>query len=206
MFNGRYQTLVGQQRSIELADGSSIQMNTDNQVQVAYSSDARTIRLLRGEALFSVMPDPQRPIEVFAADRVVRAVGTAFDVHLDGSTVDVTVTKGMVDVAEVSHEHTAAVAQRRKPSKGKDEPSRSALRRLKAGEMTSVGSGSDHIEVKQLAEPETQREMAWQEGYLAFSGQPLSEVIEHRYSPVTLELGDPALASVAIGGISGLGT
>ena len=44
--------------------------------------------------------------------------------------------------------------------------------------------------------------MAWQEGYLAFSGEPLSEVVEqvNRYSPATLELGDPKLASVAIGG------
>src|SRR5215472_3374109 len=68
--------------------------------------------------------------------------------------------------------------------------------------MTSVGSGSDPIGVKQLTEPEMQRKMAWQEGYLAFSGEPLSEVIEqvNRYSPVTLEIGDSELASVAIGG------
>ena len=196
MSNGGYQTLVGQQRSIALADGSSIQMNTDSQVQVAYSNGSRTIRLLKGEALFSVMPDPQRPFEVFAADRVVRAVGTAFDVHLvDGGKVDVTVTKGVVDV-QVSHSHTA---HRKQP--GSDSSSGS-LGRLKAGEMTSVGSGSDHIDVKLLAEPEMQRKLAWQEGYLAFSGEPLSEVVEqvNRYSAVRVEVGDPELASVAIGG------
>ena len=199
MSNGGYQTLVGQQRSIALADGSSIQMNTDSQVQVAYTSDSRTIRLLKGEALFSVMPDPQRPFEVFAADRVVRAVGTAFDVHLDGSKVDVTVTKGAVDVAEVGQQRTVT---HRKSTKVNEDPPSSSLGRLKAGEMTSVGSGSNHIEVKQLAEPEMQRKMAWQEGFLAFSGEPLSEVVEqvNRYSPVTLELGDPKLASIAIGG------
>jgi transmembrane sensor len=200
MANGGYQTLVGQQKSIALADGSSIQMNTDSQVQVAYDSDSRTIRLLKGEALFSVMPDPQRPFEVFAADRVVRAVGTAFDVHLDGSKVDVMVTKGVVDVAEVpvSHPHAAVVHRKQLKS---DSPSAS-LGRLKAGEITSVASGSDHIEVKQLAESELQRKMAWQGGYLAFSGESLSEVVAqvNRYSPVTLEIGDPELASVAIGG------
>jgi transmembrane sensor len=193
-----YQTVIGQQKSIALADHSSIQMNTDSQVQVDYSSGARTVRLLKGEALFSVMPDPRRPFEVYAGESVVRAVGTAFSVHIDGNNnVDVTVTKGAVDVAEVSH---APTVTRHKPANGT--PPNSSLARLKAGEMTRVESGSDHIEVQQVAEPVLQRKMAWQDGYLAFSGESLSEVVEqvNRYSAVTLEIGDPKLASVAIGG------
>lgn len=193
-----YQTLIGQQKSIALSDHSSIQMNTDSHVQVDYSREARTVHLLKGEALFSVMPDPTRPFEVYAGESVVRAVGTAFSVHLDdNNNVDVTVTKGAVDVAEVSAAHPVT---RHQPVKGA--PRSSSLARLKAGEMTRVESGSDHIEVQQLAEPVLQRKMAWQEGYLAFSGETLSEVVEqvNRYSPVTLEIGDPKLASVAIGG------
>ncbi len=195
--SGSYQTLVGQQKSIALSDNSSIQMNTDSQVQVDYSSEARTVHLLKGEALFSVMPDPRRPFEVYAGESVVRAVGTAFAVHLDGRNVDVTVTKGTVDVAEMDHTHTIT------PHKGiKVAPPSSSLARLTAGEMTRVESGSDHIEVQQLAEPVLQRKMAWQEGYLAFSGESLSQVVEqvNRYSVVTLEIGDPKLASVTIGG------
>ena len=196
--NGSYQTLIGQQKSIALSDGSSIQMNTDSQVQVIYSSDSRTIRLLKGEALFSVVPDPKRPFEVYAADRVVRAIGTAFDIEVNGGKVDVTVTRGVVDVAEVTHQ--AAVVAHSKPLE--DVLPRSSFGRLKAGEMTRVESGSNQIAVQRLAEQELRRKMAWQEGYLAFSGEPLSEVIEqvNRYSPVTVELGDPKLASIAIGG------
>jgi transmembrane sensor len=199
MVNGSYQTGIGQQKSIALSDGSSIQMNTDSQVQVAYNGDSRTIRLLKGEALFSVMPDPKRPFEVYAAESVVRAVGTAFAVHLAGSKVDVTVTKGVVDVAELDQQTPTPEVHHQPHNIVLPTAS---LGRLKAGEMTSVNTGSDHIEVQQLAEPELQRKMAWQEGYLAFSGEPLSEVIEqvNRYSPVTLEIGDPKLASVAIGG------
>lgn len=202
MANGSYRTLVGQQKSITLSDGSSIQMNTDSQVQVAYTSYSRTIRLLKGEALFSVMPDRNRAFEVYAADSVVRAVGTAFAVHLDGSKVDVTVTKGVVDVAEVSDVPTSDAPTLAHRKAAKDGPSNGSLERLKAGEMIRVGSGANHVEVQQLAEPELQRKMAWQEGYLAFSGEPLSEVVEqvNRYSPARLELGDPKLASVAIGG------
>ncbi len=44
--------------------------------------------------------------------------------------------------------------------------------------------------------------MAWHEGYLVFSGEPLSEVVEqvNRYSPVTLHIADPKLATIAVGG------
>lgn len=196
--NGNYQTAVGQQKSIALADGSSIRMNTNSEVQVAYGESSRAVHLLKGEALFSVTHDPKRPFEVFAADSVVRAVGTAFAVHIESSKVDVTVTKGVVELAEVSEQPRAAAAPHKRPE---NVSARTSLGRVKAGEMTSVNSGSDHIEVQQLAEPELQRKMAWQDGYLAFSGEPLSEVIEqvNRYSPVTLEIGDPKLASVAIG-------
>lgn len=51
--NGVYGTVIGEQKTISLADGSSVRLNTDSQVQVGYSGDSRKIRLLRGEALFS---------------------------------------------------------------------------------------------------------------------------------------------------------
>ena len=195
--NGFYATAIGQQKTISLSDGSSIQLNTDSQVQVMYGDGSRSIRLLRGEALFSVMPSPNRPFEVYAADSVVRAVGTAFAVHIEGSKVDVTVTKGSVDVAE-----TANVQTETRHAPAEPVPVTRRVARVKASETTHVGGGSDHIEVQELAEPELQRKMAWQEGYLAFSGEPLSEVVEqvNRYSTVQLEVEDPKVASIGIGG------
>jgi transmembrane sensor len=195
--NGTYGTVIGRQETIALSDGSSIKLNTDSQVQVVYSDRARGIRLLRGEALFSVTPDPHRPFEVYAADNVVRAVGTAFAVHLEGTKVDVTVTKGVVDVDDVS---SVPAGPRELPGRSTSSPSR--LGRLKAGQTTTIGGGTDHIDVQQLAEPELLRRMAWREGYLVFSGEPLSEAVEqiNRYSPVALQIADPKLASIAIGG------
>ena len=196
--NGTYATSIGQQKTIPLSDGSSVQLNTDSVVQVIYGDSARSIRLLRGEALFSVMPSPNRPFEVYAAGSVVRAVGTAFAIHLlDGSKVDVIVTKGAVDVGE-----TASVQTEASRAPIESVPVTRRLARVKAGEATHISSGSDHIEVSQIAEPEMQRRMAWQVGYLAFSGEPLSEVVEqvNRYSMVHLEIGDPKVASIPIGG------
>jgi transmembrane sensor len=194
--NGTYGTAIGQQQSISLPDASSIQLNTDSQVQVDYDGQLRRIRLLRGEALFSVTPDPLRPFEVHAGNSVVRAVGTAFSVHLESNKVDVTVTKGTVDVADSDAQpNTAGNNPRRDVT-----PHR--LGRLRAGQTTTFGSGADHLDVLQLDEPELHRRMAWHDGYLVFSGEPLSEVVEqvNRYSPVTLEVDDPALSAVAVGG------
>src|SRR6202022_2928909 len=71
--NGIYGTAVGQQKTISLSDGCSVQLNTDSKVQITYSSTSRTVRLLQGEAIFSVKHDPKRAFEVYAADSVVRA-------------------------------------------------------------------------------------------------------------------------------------
>jgi transmembrane sensor len=178
-----YGTSIGQQTTFPLSDGSSIQLNTNTQVQVAYTGNSRRIRLLRGEALFTATPDPKRAFEVYAADSIVRAVGTAFTVHLEGRKVDVIVEKGIVDVSEVSS-------------------TRTNLGRLRAHDATSLDSGNGRIEVHHLTDTELQRRMSWREGYLAFSGEPLSEVVAqlNRYSTKTLEIGNPKLASIAIGG------
>ena len=96
--NGTYGTAIGQQQTLALSDGSTVQINTDSQIQIDYSEPLRKIRLLRGEAFFTVAPNAKRPFEVFAAGGIVKAVGTAFAVSVQGAQVSVTVAKGVVDV------------------------------------------------------------------------------------------------------------
>lgn len=163
-----YGTAVGEQETIALSDGSSIQLNTDSQVRVAYSSTARSIRLLRGEAFFYVAHDPNRVFAVSVADSTVRAIGTAFVVHVEGRRVDVTVAKGMVDILDVRSVDRASV---------KAAALTSELGRLKAGEVASFDSGSGRLEAHQVAQVDLQRRLAWQEGYLSFAAEPLSEVV-----------------------------
>lgn len=196
MVTRAYGTAIGHRKTALLLDGSSIQLNTDTQVQVAYTSNSRRIRLLRGEALFSVIPDSNRVFEVYAADSVVRAVGTAFAVHLEGRKLDLMVTKGIIDVSDVTSTQDAVDGTSIKAA-----PLASNLGQLKAGEATSFNSRSGRMEVYQLGPPELQRRLAWQEGYLVFAGEPLSEVVAqlNRYSTTTLAIGDPKLASIAIG-------
>jgi transmembrane sensor len=189
--NGVYATSIGQQQKLTLADGSSVQINTDSQVQVAYDDHVRKIRLLRGEALFTVTPNTRKPFLVFAAANVVRAVGTAFVVHLQGADIDVTVSHGQVDVASAGAS----------PSQQLPAPHIS----LKAGQTGTFGSThADPVaaDLRELSAPELNRRLSWREGYLVFTGQQLGEVVAevNRYSSVRLEIADPQLATLAIGG------
>ena len=61
-----YNTAVGEQRTVVLADGSSVVLNTDSLLRVAFSRNLRRVELVRGEALFSVSHDPSRPFAVQA--------------------------------------------------------------------------------------------------------------------------------------------
>lgn len=77
-FRRSYDTLAGQQLKIDLEDGSSIVLNTRSHLDVEYDASARRIRLEDGEGLFQVAHDEKRPFQVYAGDRVIEAVGTAF--------------------------------------------------------------------------------------------------------------------------------
>ena len=57
-------TTIGEQRAVRLPDRSVVQLNTDSRVEIRFSKTAREVRLLRGEALFSVEHDATRPFRV----------------------------------------------------------------------------------------------------------------------------------------------
>lgn len=92
----RYATAVGEQRSVSLDDGSMIYINTRTRVDVRYSAEARELRLVGGEALFKVEPDPARPFRVRVNGAVVEAVGTQFNIYRKPHQAIVTVIEGAV--------------------------------------------------------------------------------------------------------------
>src|SRR5258708_28633229 len=98
----RFQTAIGEQAAVALPDGSSFDLNTDSRIWVDYSQRRRVIRLERGEAFFKVAHDTQRPFWVRAGDYWVRAVGTAFNVYLTPTGVEVTVSEGTVNVVNAT--------------------------------------------------------------------------------------------------------
>jgi transmembrane sensor len=183
-----YATVIGGQKKFTLADGSVVALNTDSQIDVEMRGDCRDIHLVRGEAYFDVVHDDKRPFIVHANQYVVRDIGTAFAVHLtEKGLMNVRVTKGRVEIAART---SAGSASRRAKSLGI----------LSAGQDVLFGQKIEHAVV--LSDAELGRKLAWRQGQLIYSGQPLAEVLDDisRYSDIQIELADPQLRDLPVGG------
>ncbi|MDC0000573.1 FecR domain-containing protein [Porticoccaceae bacterium] len=211
--NGSYQTAIGEQRTLILKDQSRIQMDTNSKVRIAYSEGIREIYLEQGKAHFDVAKNPDRPFDVYAAGGLVRAVGTAFSVFINNAAVRVTVDEGRVNLArvETSQENLmaptstvpsvapSATARSHSQSKSTDIPSKVFL---------SVDKGQSALfdqhqqALTQLADNELSQELAWRRGLLIFIGEPLDQVVNEvsRYTATKIEISDPELGKLLIGG------
>jgi transmembrane sensor len=81
-----------------LADGSVVVLNRGADVTVQFTAAERRVRLVRGEASFTVAKNPLRPFIVSAGSVEVRAVGTVFNVNYNATAVAVVVSEGKVRV------------------------------------------------------------------------------------------------------------
>jgi transmembrane sensor len=188
-----YRTAVGEQKDVSLPDGSNMKLNTDSLVSVGFTSRQRNLHLLKGEAMFKVAHDRSRPFIVHAGSGVVRAVGTAFSVHLKGPDVEVTVTEGRVEIA-------SAVDDDGSVDLGKDDFGK-YLTTLDAGQTAEYGQHTIHS-VRTIAPELITRKMSWQHGTLVFKGETLEEVVREisRYTDTRLVISDPAIRNIRIGG------
>jgi transmembrane sensor len=94
----RYATAVGERLALTLNDGSQVTLDTQSQLSVAFTSSERIVRLLRGQVYFKVAKDRERPFVVEVLNRRIVAVGTEFDVRMDGAQVRIAMVEGTVRV------------------------------------------------------------------------------------------------------------
>lgn len=180
-----YESAVGAQKRITLADGTSVILNTNSRLDVNFSANRRDVRLVRGEAYFDVVHDNARPFTVYARDYVVRDIGTAFNVHLSkAGVVEVGVTQGSVEVKPANAAPGAV----------------KSLGILEAGQNIVLGEKVERAET--VSSADMGRKLAWRQGDLIYTGQPLKEVLADvsRYSDIKIELADPALENLPVGG------
>ncbi|MFT8775221.1 MAG: FecR family protein [Gluconacetobacter liquefaciens] len=97
-----YATAPGEIRTVRLADGSIVDLDSRSALAIHYSATERRVALLDGSAYFKVAPmtgDEHRPFVVAAARGTATALGTQFMVTRDAGGVDTTVTEHSVRVA-----------------------------------------------------------------------------------------------------------
>jgi transmembrane sensor len=91
-----YHTMTGEQKTIHLADGSTIYLNTETSLDVELSEHERRIVLIQGEAEFQVAHDKTKPFIVIAGSTTTKAVGTQFIVRYQDSKGLITLLEGKI--------------------------------------------------------------------------------------------------------------
>lgn len=195
-----FQTVVGEQSSFTLPDGSVVFLNTNSKVRVGWLPAERHIELVRGEARFKVAGDAGRPFTVATPTASVRALGTVFNVRFEPVSTQVAVLEGQVEVT-IARTAEPALAASVSADKGSTAGRLPAVERVRlaAGERVAVTRHG----IQANAGPSIESVMAWTERRLLFRDQPLDTVIYefNRYRIHPMVLDDPALALLRISGV-----
>lgn len=149
-------TTTAESRSLTLDDGSSVALAPDSAIEIVSGSGrtvGRTVRLLKGEALFQVTRDPDRPFRVLANGVETTVLGTAFDVRLQEGGAVVAVREGSVRV---------------------DRPAERISERLGAGDWVSVAASGV---VARGAVPPTEV-AAWQSGRIIARDRSIADIVD----------------------------
>ncbi len=178
-----YQTAVGEQRDISLADGSVIKLNTDTAVSVDFSAEARHVTIHHGQAAFSVAGNAEAPFVVDYGAGEVMVLGTVFDVFKRPQDTRVTLLEGkvrvggLVDIVELSV-----------PPEGV------------SGQPQQVLHGGNGLsDIRQVSREEV---TAWQDQMMVFNAWPLSDVVAevNRYSGTKIVIADEGVNSFQLSG------
>lgn len=94
-----YRTAQGETRTIRLADGTRIDLNSGSTLKVRLGRQTRQVEMADAEAVFDVAKDPNRPFVISAGDEKIRVVGTRFNVRRRDGVQSVTVERGRVEVS-----------------------------------------------------------------------------------------------------------
>ncbi len=183
-----YRTAVGEQRVVKLPDGSIVTLNTRSRIKVRLAEHERSVELIKGEALFEVAHDEQRPFRVLAGATVVRAVGTQFNVYRTRSGTTVSVVEGIVELTSRSEHPTSGTPTADRPE------------RVKAGEQAQLSAQGEML---QHAATEIDPVIAWRERRLIFRNEPLAAIAAefNRYNATRLTVEGPATSARRITGV-----
>lgn len=146
-------TARGEQRTVVLADRTTVQLDADSAIAVDYSATRRHVRLLRGTAFFEVTPSGT-PFVVAAADGQARVLGTSFEVSArEDDSVAVTLANGSLEVGLPGTRQTQL---------------------LRPGESVSY----DKTAIGPVEPVDVAEATAWREGRLVFNDMPLETVLQ----------------------------
>jgi transmembrane sensor len=183
----RYVTKIGERSRFALDDGSTVSLNTNSILEVAFTPSQRNVRLVQGEGLFQVAKNKDRPFIVTAGNLRTTAIGTAFDVRVDRGRVRIVLTAGRVVVDSVRRTGVPGNLPAMEPIS------------LQPGEQ--LATDENHAVIVSAADVE--RVTSWRQGQLIFRDEPLSSALAemNRYTRDQIIVEDPKVANLRVSGV-----
>lgn len=178
-----FRTGVGESRTLTLADGTQVAMNTASVINVLYTSEHRLVELLKGEILIATAQDliapgqaQVRPFFVKSEQGMVQALGTRFLLRQEEGASLVSVLEGAVALHP-----DIAVADNKVIHTGEQ---------VRFGQVT-VGE----------VQPVSENISAWLDGMIVASGVRLADFLadlsRYRHGYISC---DPAIADLLVSG------
>lgn len=170
-----YRTAIGEIRTVTLADGSRVTLDTATVLRATITATGRHVELEQGRARFRVVPDARRPFIVAARGGEIVAQGKVFDVSVTEGPARVAALDGPVELRAAD---PAAVSTT-----------------LASGRQAGFGGGA-----APRAFPAAEGQ--WISGMLGLDATPLGEAVAaiNRYNGVQVRLADPGLSRLPVTG------
>jgi|GEM_PF-5857438 len=177
----RLKTRVGEQSTTVIADGSSLNLNTDTELTTHFTKALRRVKLVKGEVEFNVIANAERPFVINVGSYTVTVLGTVFVIKKNGADIQVLVTAGTVTVQKASGAEDGAIV-------------------LSAGE---TGSAYDNQPFDAMGKFNPERTLAWTKGLLIFDETPLADVARemNRYDDRHILVRGPGVELIRISGV-----
>jgi transmembrane sensor len=201
-----YATEIGEQRSLTLTDGSTVELNSRSKIVVRYTTQGRNVELLQGQALFRVAKDANRPFVVKTGATLVRAVGTEFDVYQKRDGTVVTVVEGRVAILT---DHALPEPRLQGDENDKAHQTNLEFSAVPKGQVGNilVAAGEQLTVTPKLISiaehPNIATATAWTQRQLVFESASLSDVADefNRYNDRQLIVADPRLGTFHVSGV-----
>jgi transmembrane sensor len=172
-----YSTALGARKTIMLADGSSIELNTDTVLRMTIGAAARTASLDKGEAYFQIKHNVVHPFVVMAGNHRVTDLGTKFVIRNDADELKVTLLEGRVRF---------------------DAHARHPILLTPGDELVATATS---VSTMRKSAEQLSNELGWKRGLLIFQNTPLAEAAAefNRYNSRKLIVADAAVGRRTIG-------
>jgi transmembrane sensor len=201
-----YATAIGEQRSLALMDGSTVELNSRSKIVVRYTAQGRNVELLQGQALFRVAKNASRPFIVKTGATLVRAVGTEFDVYQKRDGTVVTVVEGRVAIVT---DHAFPWPDAATSATDEPRPANLEFPTVPKGHVGNIlVAAGEQLTVTpkliQIAEhPNIATATAWTQRQLVFESASLADVADefNRYNDRQLIVADPKLETFHVSGV-----